>query len=129
MFHFYCIETLFAKICLLDLQSSLNIHELSWIFSFLTDNVIIFSKFLCLSNVHALFVQQHTLVIVLSTVCEYCLLRMKTFYPGSFYGRDNIHNMYDLLEEMAAEYRQLPGGEADKDFVELTVQAIRHLKK
>jgi len=37
--------------------------------------------------------------------------------------------MYDLLEEMTAEYRQLPEGQADKDFVEATVQAIRHLKK
>ena len=73
--------------------------------------------------------QQCTLVIVLSTVCEYYLLCMKTFYPGSFYGRDNSHNMYDLLEEMTAEYRQLPEGQADKDFVEATVQAIRHLKK
>jgi hypothetical protein len=34
--------------------------------------------------------------------------------------------MYDLLEEMAAEYRQLPEAQADKDFVEVTVQAIRH---
>lgn len=73
--------------------------------------------------------QQHTVVIVSSTVCEYCLLCMKTFYPGSFYGRDNAHNMYDLLEEMAAEYRQLPEGQADKDYVEVTIQAIRHLKK
>jgi len=54
---------------------------------------------------------------------------MKAFYPGSFYGRDHTHNMYDLLEEMAAEYRQLPEAQADKDFVEVTVQAIRHLKK
>jgi len=74
-------------------------------------------------------VQQRTLVIVLSTVCEYCLLCMKTFHPGSFYGRDNTYNMYDLLEKMAAEYKQLPEGQADKDFVEVTVQAIRHLKK
>lgn len=73
--------------------------------------------------------QQCTLVIVSSTVCEYCLLCMKAFYPGSFYGRDHTHNMYDLLEEMAAEYRQLPEAQADKDFVEVTVQAIRHLKK
>jgi len=54
---------------------------------------------------------------------------MKTFHPGSFYGRDNTYNMYDLLEKMAAEYKQLPEGQADKDFVEVTVQAIRHLKK
>jgi len=51
------------------------------------------------------------------------------FYPGGFYGRNNTHNMYDLLEEMAAEYRQLPEEQADKDFVEVTVQAMRHLKK
>jgi hypothetical protein len=37
--------------------------------------------------------------------------------------------MYDLLEEMAAEYRQLLEGQADKDSVDVTVQAIRQLKK
>ena len=98
-------------------------------FPFLTRHFNIYSKFLCLSNVHALFVQQCTLVIVLSTVCEYCLLCMKTFYPGSFYGWDNTHNMYDLLEEMVAKYRQLPEGQADKEFLEVTVQAIRHLRE
>jgi hypothetical protein len=54
---------------------------------------------------------------------------MKTFYPGNFYGRAKTYNMYDLLEEMAAEYRQLPEGQADNDFVEETVQAVRQLKE
>jgi hypothetical protein len=54
---------------------------------------------------------------------------MKMFNPGNFYGRDNTYNMYDLLEEMAAEYKQLPEGQADRDSVEVTLQAIRHLKK
>ena len=54
---------------------------------------------------------------------------MKTFYPGNFYGRDTTYSIYDLLEETAAEYKKLPEGLEDKDFVEETIQAIRHLKE
>ncbi|GFG36406.1 hypothetical protein Cfor_06992 [Coptotermes formosanus] len=53
---------------------------------------------------------------------------MKIFYPGNFYGRNNTYNMYDLLEEMAAEYRQLPKGQAD-DSIEETVEDIGQLKE
>jgi hypothetical protein len=54
---------------------------------------------------------------------------VKTFHPWNFYGRGISHNMYDLIEQMAGEYRALPEGLENKDFIDETLEAIRHLRE
>jgi hypothetical protein len=56
-------------------------------------------------------------------------LCLKTFHPWNFYGRGISYNMYDLIEQMAGEYRALPDGFENKDFIEETLEAIRRLRE
>jgi hypothetical protein len=37
--------------------------------------------------------------------------------------------MYDLLEKMAAEYKELSDGLDKKNFIEETLETIRHLRE
>lgn len=51
------------------------------------------------------------------------------FCPWKFYGRDISYNIYDLLEKMTAEYKELPHGSVDEDFVEETLETVRRLRE
>jgi hypothetical protein len=56
-------------------------------------------------------------------------LCLKTFNPWKFYGSGISYNMYDLIEQMACEYRALPDGLENEDFIEETLGVIRYLRE
>jgi hypothetical protein len=54
---------------------------------------------------------------------------MKMFCPWKFYGRNISYNMYDLLEKIVAEYKNLPDGLENTNFIEETLETMRCLRE